>query len=79
MGKKPQLDALDYLFESGNDFQLTGKLYEEKAGAPLPKGKSYLKSGSALARKAKEKGFVIVEVEEKPVIEKTVYFKKEKR
>lgn len=79
MGKNPQLDTLDYLFESANDFQLTGKLYEEKAGVPLPKAKSYIIGRSALARKAKEKGFVIVEVEEKPVIEKTVYFKKEKR
>jgi len=79
MGKRPDLDALNYLFENGNDFQITGKLYEEKAGAPLPKDKNYIIKKSALAKKAREKGFEIIKVEEKPVIEKTVYLKKEKR
>lgn len=76
MGKKPNLDNLDYLFECGTDFQLSGKLYEEKAGIPLPKGKSYLKNRSALAYRAKERGFEIVEIKEEAVIERTVIFKK---
>lgn len=76
MGKKPNLDALDYLFEGGKDFRLSGALYEEKTGMPLPKEKRYLKSTSALANRAAEKGYVIVEVEEKASIEKIVYLKK---
>lgn len=77
MGKRPKLDGLDYLFDQGVDFCLTAKEYEEKTGAPLPKNQSYLKTGSAFAARAKEKGYVIVGVEEKPVIEKTVILKKE--
>ncbi len=77
MGKRPKLDGLDYLFDQGVDFCLTAKEYEEKTGAPLPKNQSYLKTSSAFAARAKEKGYVIVGVEEKPVIEKTVILKKE--
>lgn len=77
MGRRPKLDGLDYLFNRGVDFSLTAKEYEEKTGAPLPKNQSYLKTDSAFAARAKEKGYVIVGVEEKPVIEKTVILKKE--
>ena len=78
MGKHPDLDKLDDLFTKGQDFQLTGKNYEEKTGVALPKGKSYIKNGSALARKAAEHGYVITEVREEPVIVRTVYFTKKK-
>ena len=77
MGKRPKLDGLNYLFDQGVDFCVTEKEYEEKTGVPLPKNQSYLKTGSALAARAKEKGYVIIGVEEKPVIEKTVILKKE--
>lgn len=76
MGKHPDLDKLDDLFAKGQDFHLTGKKYEEKTGVALPKGKSYIMNGSALSRKAAEHGFVIVDVQEQPIIEKAVYFKK---
>lgn len=76
MGKHPNLEELEYLFEKGVDFHITAREYEEKTGAPLPKGKSYIKSVSALARKVAEYGYVITEVQDKPVIERTVYFKK---
>lgn len=79
MGKHPKLDELDYLFEQGKDFRLSAKDYEEKTGVPLPKGKSYLKNGSAFAAWAKERGFVIVDIDEKPVIERTVFLKKKER
>ena len=76
MGKHPNLDELEYLFEKGVDFQITAREYEEKTGVPLPKGKNYIKSSSALARKVAEHGYVIIEVQDKPIIERTVYFKK---
>ena len=76
MGKNPNFTALDDLFDRETDFQLTGALYEELTGASLPKGKSYLKNDSALAKRAKEKGFLIVKVEENPVIERTVFLEK---
>ena len=79
MGQHPNLDFLDDLFEKGADFQLTGRLYEEKAGAPLPKEKGYLLRRSALARRAKERGYLIEDVREKPIIERTVIFKKKEK
>ena len=66
MAKKPKLEALDGLFRSGKNFELTDAQYERKTGAMLPKGKSYLLNQSALARKAAKNGYSI------SVIEKTV-------
>lgn len=76
MGKHPNLEPLDYLFEQKAEIRLSGKDYEEKTGAPLPKGSNYLKYRSALAARAEERGFVIVGVEEIPVIERIVILKK---
>ena len=72
MAKHPKLEALDGLFSSGKDFQLTDAQYESKTGVMLPKAKSYLVNQSALARKAAKNGYRI------SVIEKTVIFSKEK-
>lgn len=76
MGKIPKLNELDYLFEMGEEIQLSGRVYEEKTGVPLPKGKNYLMKNSALSRWVKEKGYEIVEVQEEPIIEKMVKIKK---
>ena len=76
MGKHPDLDKLDDLFAKGQDFQLSGRNYEDKTGVALPKAKSYIKYGSALSRKANEHGFVIIDIQEQPIIERTVYFRK---
>ena len=76
MGKNPNLSKLDYLFDQGKDFFLSSRDYKEKTGAPLPKDNSYLKTKSAFAIRAEEKGYLIVEVKEEPVIERTVVLKK---
>ena len=76
MGKHPNLNELEYLFEKGVDFHLTAREYEKKTGILLPKDQNYIKNRSALARRAAEHGFEITEIQEKPVIERTVYFKK---
>lgn len=55
MGKRPKLDGLNYLFDQGVDFCLTGKEYEEKTGAPLPKNQSYLKPVQPLQLVPKKK------------------------
>jgi hypothetical protein len=77
MGKNPDLDKLDDLFEKGKDFQLTGTLYEERTGVALPKSKNYIIKDSALARKAAEHGYRIADVCEKAVVVRTVFLKKE--
>ena len=77
----PKLDLtpLDALFSGEKDFELTASQYEEKIGRPMPKSLSGIKGGNApLARKAKEKGYIIASVIDKPVIMKTVIFKKKK-
>lgn len=76
MSKRPNLEELDYLFEAGEDFQITSIEYEDKTGIPLPKGKSYLQKNSALARLAKERGYIIADVLEESVPRRIVLFKR---
>lgn len=78
MAKALDLSPLDDLFAKGEDFELTDVQYEEKIKKSLPKDAGYIKRKSPLAQKAKEKGFIIASVIEKPVITRTVIFKKEK-
>lgn len=72
MRNRPKLESLDKYFNK-DCFELTDSKYEKLTGCPLPKDKSYLKNKSALSKKCKELGFVIVEVQEKKV-----FIKKEK-
>lgn len=76
MSKRPKLDELDYLFEAGEDFQITSTEYESRTGVPLPKGKNYLQNNSALARLAKERGYIIIDIVEESVPKRTVLFKR---
>ena len=72
-----ELTELDDLFAQGDGFTLTDSEYEKRVGKPLPKSKSGIKGANApLSRKAKEKGFIIDSVIEKPVITRIVVFKK---
>ena len=74
---KLDLSPLDELFARGEDFELTADQYEQKIGKPLPKTVPAIKGGTApLARKAKENGFTISAVIDRPVIMRTVIFKK---
>ena len=70
MAKQPRLETLDSLFDSGKDFELTETQYEKKTGATLPKGTYYLKNNSALAKKAKEKGYSIEVVEKRVILKR---------
>ena len=76
MPKHPKLTELEYLFEQGDEVCFSGREYEEKTGAPLPKDKSYIMKGSALMRWAGENGYVIADVQENAVIEKIITLKK---
>lgn len=73
MSKRPKLDGLDDLFDRGADFQLTSEEYETITGAPLPRREKYLRQESALARWAKERGYIIADVQESV---RTVTFKR---
>ena len=66
------------MFDEGTDFQLTSKEYESKTGVPLPKGEKYLRNDSALARWAKERGYIITDIQEECIPERTVIFKRKK-
>ena len=70
MSKKPKLENLENLFNSGLCFELTDTQYEKKTGVPLPKQPYYLVKKSALAKKAKENGYQL------KLIEKRVIFTK---
>lgn len=69
---------MDDLFVKGTDFQITGTDYQRLTGAELPKDNSYLKCSSAFARWAREKGFIITEVQTASVIERIVILKRKK-
>lgn len=79
MGKRPNLNALDELFEKGIDFHLTDREYAAITGASLPEGTQYLKRDSALAKKAAKMGYIVAEVQEKPIIARIVYLKKKEK
>lgn len=80
MAKKLDLSALDELFSTGEDFELTADQYERMIRKPMPNTPSGIKGKNApLARKAKEKGYVIVSIREEPVIMKTVVFRRQER
>lgn len=76
MSKHPKLEELDYLFDEGVGFQLTSKEYEIKTGVPLPQGKKYLRCDSALAKRAKERGYIIADVQEDCIPVRTVIFER---
>lgn len=59
MGKKPNLNKLNYLFDR-ESFELTDAKYEKLTGAPMPKDKYYLLNKSALAKKCRELGYKLI-------------------
>lgn len=79
MAKALDLSPLDDLFTRGEDFELTDVQYKEKIKKSLPKDASYIKRKSPLAQKAQDNGFIISAVVDKPVIMRTVIFKKVKK
>lgn len=68
MGKKPKLEELNYLFDKGEDFELTDTQYEIKTGVALPKEVWYLENRSALAKRAKEKNYTLEIINKKTVV-----------
>lgn len=67
MGKRPNLKEIEQMLFSGNEFTLSESLYKEITGIELPKNMSYLKNSSALARLARDNGYLI-ELAERTVI-----------
>lgn len=59
MGKKPNLNKLNYLFDK-ESFELTDAKYEKLTGVPMPKDKYYLLNKSALAKKCRELGYNLI-------------------
>lgn len=77
MGKHPHLEGLNELFATGTDFHFTGEQYKELTGADLPQSNRYIMQNSALANWAKRKGYTIADVQEEPIIRKTVFVRRE--
>ena len=68
---KPNLEKIDTLLLSGQNFSLTETQYQKETNATLPKDFYYLKNRSAVAKLAKRHGFSI------KIQEKTILFEKE--
>ena len=73
MGKQLDLKWFLEQFRKKSDFEVSEKTYEEVIGKGLP-STNYIRYGSPLSKAAKEAGFRI-EVEERPVIQRTLVFR----
>lgn len=70
--KKPKLNEIVQIMQTGKDFSLTETQYLQTTGANIPKENYYLIHKSAISKRAKEMGYTI------GLSEKTINFKKEK-
>ena len=70
MAQKPDLSNILSLLGANEDFSSTEKQYLKSTGTTMPKDSKYLKRRSAVAKLAKEQGYVI------EIAERTISFKK---
>ncbi len=56
---QPKLGQIIEMLEKGKPFVLTDAQYKAKTGLNIPKGKSFVEKRSAVAKRAKEYGFLI--------------------
>lgn len=68
--KKPNLTDVDKMLERGKDFELTRDKYLKMTGADIPQDKNYTQKRSAVAKHAKNFGYVIEVIPEKLVFHK---------
>ena len=59
MAKNPNLDSISKRMEKGESFTFTRAQYIRETGADIPQNKSYTEKRSAVARKAREKGYKV--------------------
>lgn len=69
----PNLKGIEKQLETGVDFSLTDNQYLKSTGLNIPKSEFYLKSKSAINKKAEQYGYKI------QLVEKTLIFKKERK
>ena len=78
MRAKPgNLKTLDKYFDTGKDFSMTQEELEKVTVGSLSKNLSYVKNSSALAKRAKSKGYYI-DIEPLEIKPMTIHFKKKK-
>ena len=78
MRAKPgNLEALDEYFDAEEDFDMTQEELEKVTVGRLSKNLNYIKNSSALAKRAKLKGYYI-EIEPLEVKPMTIHFKRKK-
>ena len=65
MGRQPKLDSIEKKLSKGKDFVLTRQQYINATGTDIPQEKSYTERKSAIARKAREYGYVVHVIPEK--------------
>ena len=64
MGKRPKLDKIVSKMEAGKDFTLSRSQYLQLTGTDIPQNRSYTEKQSAVAKCAKEHGYVVVVIPE---------------
>lgn len=69
----PNLKNIEKQLQTGVDFSLTDSQYLKSTGLNIPKSEIYLKSKSAIRKKAEQYGYKI------QLVEKTLIFKKDRK
>lgn len=69
-------DNLANYLKDKDNAELNEMQYKELLGKTMPKGKSYLKNQSSLAKWLAANGYAITKVHEKAVIERTICIRK---
>ena len=69
----PNLKGIEKQLKTGVDFSLTDNQYLKSTGLNIPKSEFYLKSKSAINKKAEQYGYKM------QLVEKTLIFKKERK
>ena len=57
--RKPDLEKIKTKLLKGADFELTEQQYKTQTGADFPKDLYYARNNSAVAKKAREYGYVL--------------------
>ena len=76
MSSRLNFEKLAALLKNKAYIELNENQYKELIGEELPKRKSYIKNQSPFAKWLASNGYIIAEIQEKAVIERTVCIRK---
>lgn len=67
---QPKLDLIVRRLDTGEEFSITRQEYIKLTGADIPQNKNYTEKNSAVAKRARERGYWIEVIPEKLIFHK---------